>query len=249
MALLAQVHRDWGCLLALPPQTSDIAWGSLTGASSSPAPKVQTSPDSYHQQGASLVSCYSASCHHLPMALVTHQNRNWGCLLALPPQTSNVVQVSMLGSCHSHAPKVETSADSFHSEGASLESCCSASSAQGPAFTGPQSLSTSDFQHSIWVSAGAHLPKHKHLQRALRKHVPVFQSVAGPHGPSPPFSQAHHLSGSAFLLPAATIYSRAALHHLESMLSINPLHPHYRKTKSCLGEREGLRNTIRIELY
>jgi len=25
MALLAQRHRDWGCLLALPPQTSNVA--------------------------------------------------------------------------------------------------------------------------------------------------------------------------------------------------------------------------------
>jgi len=43
MALLAERHRDWGCLLALPPQTSKVAlgWGvSLLGASSSTAPKM-----------------------------------------------------------------------------------------------------------------------------------------------------------------------------------------------------------------
>jgi len=27
---------------------------------------------------------------HLPMALIAHRNRDWGCLLVLPPQTSNV---------------------------------------------------------------------------------------------------------------------------------------------------------------
>jgi len=27
MAFFAQRHRDWGCLLVLPPQTSNIAWG------------------------------------------------------------------------------------------------------------------------------------------------------------------------------------------------------------------------------
>ena len=35
MALLAQRHRDWGCLLVLPPQTSHVAWewgGSLPGS-------------------------------------------------------------------------------------------------------------------------------------------------------------------------------------------------------------------------
>jgi len=26
MALLAQRHRDWGCLLVLPPQTSKASW-------------------------------------------------------------------------------------------------------------------------------------------------------------------------------------------------------------------------------
>jgi len=26
MALLAQRHRDWGFLLVLPPQTSNVAW-------------------------------------------------------------------------------------------------------------------------------------------------------------------------------------------------------------------------------
>jgi len=26
MALLAQRHRDWGCLLVLPPQTSIVSW-------------------------------------------------------------------------------------------------------------------------------------------------------------------------------------------------------------------------------
>ena len=31
MALLAQRHRDWGCLLVLPPQTSNVALGLHTG--------------------------------------------------------------------------------------------------------------------------------------------------------------------------------------------------------------------------
>jgi len=31
MALLAQRHRDWGCLLVLPPQTSNVALGVCVG--------------------------------------------------------------------------------------------------------------------------------------------------------------------------------------------------------------------------
>ena len=39
--------------------------------------------------------------------------------------------VSLPGSYHSPAPKVLMSADSWQAEGASLESCCSASSTHG----------------------------------------------------------------------------------------------------------------------
>jgi len=31
MALLAQRHRDWGCLLVLPPKNSNIALGVFAG--------------------------------------------------------------------------------------------------------------------------------------------------------------------------------------------------------------------------
>jgi len=151
MALLAQRHRDWGCLLVLPPQTSKVASRSITGVSGSPAPKIQTSVDSSQPETASWQSCCSASpahgtarteaqrlgllaclacsrfkrsfrgpCRahpaamlpkyerlqiahfqnelewkavaqpHLSMALLAQRHRDWGCLLVLPPQTSNV---------------------------------------------------------------------------------------------------------------------------------------------------------------
>jgi len=66
MALLEQRHRDWDCLLVLPPQTSNVprGWGSLSCASSSPAPKMRTSSDSSQPEGASLQSCCSASSAH-----------------------------------------------------------------------------------------------------------------------------------------------------------------------------------------
>jgi len=53
----------------------------------------------------------------------------------------------------SYAPKVQTSADSWQAEGASLESCCSASSAHGTGRTEAQTLgllaglTTSNFKH------------------------------------------------------------------------------------------------------
>jgi len=67
MALLAQRHRDWGCLLVCPPHTSKVAWecgGSLQSSFRSPAPKMRTSADSWQPEGASLESCCLASAAH-----------------------------------------------------------------------------------------------------------------------------------------------------------------------------------------
>jgi len=79
---------------------------------------------------------------HLPLALLPQRNRDWGCLLVLPRQRLKVSWgwVSLLGTSGSPAPKTRTSADSSEPEGASLESCCSASSAPGTARTEAQRL-------------------------------------------------------------------------------------------------------------
>ena len=66
MALRAQTHRDWGCLLVLPPQISNVSrgWGTLSDTYSSPALKMRKSPDISQTEGASLESCCSASSAH-----------------------------------------------------------------------------------------------------------------------------------------------------------------------------------------
>jgi len=122
MALLAQRNRDWGCLLVLPPQTSDVTWGSgsLAGSFRRPALKMRTSADSSQAEGASL----KAVAHpHVPMALLAQRHRDWGCLLVLSPQRSNEAwgRVSVLGTSDSPAPKMRTSADISQAEGASLK--------------------------------------------------------------------------------------------------------------------------------
>jgi len=65
------------------------------------------------------------------------------------------------------------------------------------------------------------LPTHKSVQGAPRKHMPVLKSVAGPRLSSPPFSQAP----PALVLPAATTYSRAAVHQLTGALYQPPPFP------------------------
>jgi len=102
---------------------------------------------------------------HLPMALLSRNHRDWGCLLFLPPQTSNISweRVSLPGSFRSPAPKVRTSADSLQGEGASLESCCSTSSAHGTALSEPQilgvltCLATSNFKRILGKGIPARL--------------------------------------------------------------------------------------------
>ena len=77
---------------------------------------------------------------HLRMAMLAHRHIDCGCLLVLPPQNSNYLRWSVPGSSGSASQKMRTSADSSQPEGASLESCSSASSAHGTARTEAQRL-------------------------------------------------------------------------------------------------------------
>jgi len=144
MALLAQRHRDWGFLLVLPLQTSNVAWewgGSLPGSFPCPGPKMRTSADSWQPEGASLESCCSASSAH---GTARKEAQRLGLRASLA--TSNFKRsfgmggVSLPGSFRSLAPKMRTSVYSWQPEGASLESCCSASSAHGTARAEAQRL-------------------------------------------------------------------------------------------------------------
>ena len=137
MALLAQRHRDWGCLLVLQLQT--YLWGgSVQVASSSPALKMRTSADSSQPERASLESCCSASSAH---GTARTEAQKLGLLACLA--TSNfklTFRASLQVASINPALKMRTSADSSQPEVASLESCCSASSAHGPARTEAQRL-------------------------------------------------------------------------------------------------------------
>ena len=109
----------------------------MPGASSTPVLKMRTSADSSQPETASLESCCSASSAH---GTARSDAQRLGCLLVLPPQNSNVIWDSVEGASLSPAPKMRTSADSSQPERASLESCCSASSAHGTARTEAQRL-------------------------------------------------------------------------------------------------------------
>ena len=212
MALLAQRHRDWGCLLVLPPQTSNVFRGSLRGCFRSPTPKKRTSPDISPAEGASLESCCSASCVH---GTARTEAQRLGLLASLA--TSNF-KCSPGGPCR--APfaallrKCERLQIPHSQKGAKLQSCCSASSARGTACTETQrlgllaSLLTSNFKRILggpfMVTPGALLRKCERLQIARRQKVLAWKAVAQPHLPMALLAQRHRDWGCLIVLPPQT---------------------------------------------
>jgi len=114
--------------------------GSLTGSFPSPAPKMQTSADRWQPEGASPESFCSASSAHGTARTEAQRMGLLACLATSNFRRRLEMGGSLPGSFPSPAPKMRTSADSCQAEGASLESCCSASSAHGTARTEAQRL-------------------------------------------------------------------------------------------------------------
>ena len=118
---------------------------------------------------------------------------------------------SVPGACGSPAPTMLTSADSWQAEGASLESCCSASSAHGTARTEAQSLAllaclaNSNFKRILWgpfrEPAAALLRKCERLQKARSQKELAWKAVAQPHLPMALLAQRHRDWGCLLVLP------------------------------------------------
>jgi len=135
--------------------------------------------------------------------------------------------------CGSPPPKMRTSADSRQAEGASLESCCSASSAHDTARTEAQRLgllaclATLNFKHSLWgpcrTSATALLCKCERLQIAGRQKGLAWKAVAQPHLPTALLAQRHRDWGCLLLLPPQTAKVLFGVHdsHFRQHFSVN----------------------------
>jgi len=151
---------------------------------------------------------------HLPMALLAQMHREWGGFIVLPPQTSNVYLGVRAGHSGSSAPKTRTSADSSHPEGASLESCCSASSAHGTARTEAQRLgllaclATSNFQRNLRglcrAPAAEQLRKRERLQIARSQKGLAWKAIAQSNLPMALLPQRHRDWGCLLVLPPQT---------------------------------------------
>ena len=127
----------------------------MPGSFRSPAPKMQTSADSWQPEGASLESSCSASSAHGTACTEAQRLGLLDCLATSNFRHNLVMGGCLPGSFRSPAPKMPTPADSWQPEVASLDSCCSASSAHGTACTEAQRLgllaclATSNFKRSF----------------------------------------------------------------------------------------------------
>jgi len=121
---------------------------------------------------------------------------------------------SVPGACGSPCPNMRTSADSWQAEGASLESCCSVSSAQGTDRTEAQRLvllaclATSNFKRRSWgpcrEPAAALLQKCERLQIAGSQKGLAWKAVAQPHLPMALLAQRHRDWGCLLVLQPQT---------------------------------------------
>ena len=90
MALLAQWQTHQDCLLVLPYQTSNVAC-EWTCECQAPFAALLRICDRLQIAGSQKgLACKAVAQPHLPMTLLAQRHRDWGCLLVLPPQTSNV---------------------------------------------------------------------------------------------------------------------------------------------------------------
>ena len=145
----------------------------------------------------------------------SHRGRETGAAcLSCPLKLETLLRWSVPGACGSPAAKMRTSADSSQAERASLESCCSASSAHGTALTEAQRLGllaclvSSNFKRSLGgpcrAPPAALLRKCKRLQIARRQKELAWKTVAQPHLPMALLAQRHRDWGCLLVLPPQT---------------------------------------------
>jgi len=175
---------------------------------------MQTSADSWQAEEVSPESCYSASS---ALGTARTEAQRLGLLACLA--TSNFKRnVEMGGYLQSAFPrpalKMRMSAYSWQPEGASLESCCSASSSHGTARTEAQRLGllacldTSNFKRILVGQSrappAALLRKCERLQIAGSQKGVAWKAVTLPHLPMALLAQRHRDWGCLLVLPPQT---------------------------------------------
>jgi len=136
MALLAQRQKILGLLACLATSKFQRIFGGP--CRSSPAallPKCECLQIARRQKG---IACKAVAQPHLPMVLLAQRHRDWGCFLVLPPQASNVALAVRAEDLRQPCSQSANVCRDLASVKASLQSCCSASSAHRTARTGTE---------------------------------------------------------------------------------------------------------------
>jgi len=187
---------------------------SLPGSFRSPAPKMRTSADRWQAEGASLESRCSASSAHGTARTDTQRLGLLACLATL--NFKRILRCPFWAPPAALLLKMRTSADSWQPEGASLESCYSASTAHGTARTEAQRLgvlaclATSNFKRSLEIGGPFYAPfpallrKCEHLQIGGSQKGLAWKAVAQPHLPMALLAQRHRDWGCLLVLPTQT---------------------------------------------
>ena len=173
---------------------------------------MRTYADSWQPERSSLESYCSASSAHGTARTEAQRLELLACL-----DTSNFIPslgVPCMDASGSPALNMRTSADSSQAERASLESCCSASSAHGTARTEAQRLellaclATSNFKRVFGCSCrrppAALLSKCERLQIAGSHKEVAWKAVAQPRLPMALLAQKHRDWGCFLVLPPQT---------------------------------------------
>jgi len=195
-------HRDTksgAACLSCHIKRQEYIWASLSGAFVSPALRMRMSADSSQPEVASMASCCSASSSHGTARTEAQRLGLLSCLLNSNFQC--MLGESLPGASPSPAPKKGTCAESSHPEEASLESCCSVSSAHGTARTEAQRLGMFDclatsnvkciFGCPCRAPSAVLLQKCECLQIAGSQKLLTWKAVAQPHLPMQLLAQRH----------------------------------------------------------
>ena len=152
MALLAQRHREWGCLLVLLPKIQKYPGDSCRTPFAALLRKCERLQIAHCQKG---LAWKAVAQPHLPMHCSRRGTESGAACLSCQLKLQTYLRGCLPDSSSSPAPKMRTSPDSWQPEGASLESFCSALSDRGTARTEAQRvgllacLATSNFKRVL----------------------------------------------------------------------------------------------------
>jgi len=198
-------------LLVLPPSTSNVSLGVHAGAYAALLRTCERLQIARSQKELAWKTVVGFIC---PWQCSHRGTETGAACLSCPLKLQMQIRWFVPGAFCSATPKMRTSAESLHPEKASMESCCSGSSAHGTARTEAQKLgllaclALSNFKRSLADPCRgpptALLWKCERLQIDRRLKELAWKAVAQPHLPMALLAQRPSNWGCLLVLPPQT---------------------------------------------